>query len=95
MFVLELGVAKAGTAEYSTRNFNKVLQNFRLQVDFFFIVKSALPLPLDKLFDFKTFQLANQNTRPMRGGDVKLHVRVLTIDISASHSSQLQFDLLV
>ena len=38
-------------------------------------------------FWWLSFQLPNQNARTMRGGVVKLHVPVLTIDISASHSS--------
>ena len=63
--------------------------NFKL-IHFFITVKSALPFPLDNFltsFWWLSFQRANQNARTMVGGDFKLHVRVLTIDISASHNS--------
>ena len=47
---------------------------------------SSGPIFLIFLFNV-SFQLANQNARTVGGAVVKLHTRVLTIDISASHSS--------
>lgn len=49
-----------------------------------------LSLVFLKFFDnfwMAFFQMTNQNARATRGGSVKLHIRILAFDMSASQSS--------